>query len=502
MANTFTPINAQILTGAGGIWWDPFLEKQVVSLIPAPARSILRVIPTFMRNVDIEKFAYLTGSRMGTDPRDMVDQEICSDCAPVGDDKNCFQKAPWGFVCLESKKIFALRYGMKLSNADIEDELQLINPPPGLEESVGGPTAPYGAGKNPLTNVIAQNMRHLSFNYIMWLHRTVWHGHPSFNTFSGIDMTYGEPYGFLSLINTNHVDERTSIPCPPLDSEIVTWGLGDVTLGGNPTAFIRLLTSRLRRIWDRAMKQRLGMNPSTDWVLSMRDELFYALTRIWPCVYQTTMCGGPCNNVPTLPATTSTNIDLRMLTRPEDLLNPDNMYTGGYLVVSGVKVPVVVDDMLPEVQLQNGLFRGDIVYLPLRFRNQYPAAYVNMFNFGAAGAPADMMTDVGLPSIKVSTSDAGRFMWTLVNEDECFKFKLKNKPQVVLRLPQLAMRIMDIDYCVDAHTDDVWPGQPYHRTSGVYEVGFPENQDPFGYEFVHKPMGGSYYPAGTFAPRQ
>ena len=478
----YTPTTAQRFRGAGGLWNDPTLEREVISLVPFPKRGILSYIPSIVSNVDVQKFAYISKMTLGdTDLRDGSETQ-CGDCTTAGLEYNCFQKQPWGTFCISSANFDLKDYAMKYTNLDREEELVLVNPMP------DGELPTVSLLNRSFTNAMSQGRSLVGYKALYQMHRTAWYGNPVYNRVANNRMTYGEWYGLHYLINTNHVDEGTGTTCSALDSHLPTWTGGDIMANADVSArYVYWLASQLRYLWSKADNRGFGMNPESDWLLTMTDEAFFAHTRIWPCAYMSTHCSSG------VPTGFLGGIDINSISEQGSLLNPDRMYNERYLMLFGKRIPVVIDDMINETQNGDGTFTSGIYYVPWRYLGNRSALYFKFLNYDGPMGVTELAGQLGLAKPRWTTSDGGRFLWTLDNEKTCYNWQLETKPSLVFKLPNVAMRF-DVTYQVEKHTEDVWPGMPYWEDGGgVYERPLPTNLDIFGNEFQHTIGGGANY---------
>lgn len=473
--------NAQTLSGPGGIWNDPAMMDAVINLVPQP-RGLFSMLPSFMTDVDAEVYYYITGYRAPADRDDTSGLEACGPCQTVGQEKNCSQKAPWGFKCLDSSQLKLTDYGHRLWRTDPMDQY-IVNPPMG-NAPMGAP-GPTGSGRGNLQDPIDQQFWLMGTEFIWWMNRrAMWYGNPANNVVTADGQPlYQEPYGWTNLINTGHVDERDGVTaCRSLDSEVVNWG--DINIAASPGLYVRTMTARLRRIWRRAAQTNMMFNPATDGVLTMTEDNLYAHTRIWPCEYATNACQTTIAGVPVA------SVDTLMLTQTEERLNPDRMFEMKYLPVAGYNVPVVIDDALNETDNGDGTFTSSVYYMPLRIRGNYPAAFTQYFNFGNTKAAPALANRLGIQSPRMTVTDGGRALWMTEAQWACAVIKAMIMPRFILRTPQLAMAINNVRYTVDAHIDSAFDDRPYSRQCGVYAVDLPTNYTPFGDVIQHGPGGG------------
>ena len=133
------------------------------------------------------------------------------------------------------------------------------------------------------------------------------------------------------------------------DIKDFNYGLVDEVANG--TDIVKVLTYMNRFLRHNAT--RMNFDPTT-WAITMRPELFFEITAVWPCSYLTYR---------------------RIFWDAIDQINlRDTMRGGSYLLIDGIQVPVIQDDGITEetdadnVNILAGQFASDIYFIPLTIR--------------------------------------------------------------------------------------------------------------------------------------
>jgi len=202
----------------------------------------------------------------------------------------------------------------------------------------------------------------------------------------------------------------------------------------------------------------MGFNP-VQWVWVMRDNLFRELSDYWPCVYSSYRCDATANDV-------SNNVDgltMRMIS--------DEMYNGRFLQIDGVRIPVIIDDCIPEdtnttnANVPNPCFASDIYLLPMTVRGGYRSTYMEYFNFNGPNGVSDALA-AGFATDEIMVSDGGRFLWTKRRTITCMDWQALTKLRLRLLTPMLAGRLQNVVYCPLQHFRDPLASQPYFVNGG------------------------------------
>jgi len=278
----------------------------------------------------------------------------------------------------------------------------------------------------------------------------IWTGNPANNVGTG----YMEFPGFDILIGTGKVDAISNAACGALDSDMKDFDFNDVC-GDDPdiVEFVSMMAYYLQHV-----ARGTNLRP-VEWVIAMRPQLFYELTSCWPCKYLTNRCWvrdtAQIDAVPQVDAADA--IQLR-----------DDMRNGMYLLINGVKWPVVLDDGIYEensttsAQLAQGEFASDIYFIPLRARNM-TVTYFEYLDYGQAAPQEALLRG----RQDWWTTDNGMYHWTMEQQMWCFVFAAKIQPRLILRTPHLAGRIQNVMYTPLQHLRSPWQDSPYFVKGGV-----------------------------------
>jgi hypothetical protein len=285
------------------------------------------------------------------------------------------------------------------------------------------------------------------------LSRQVWAGNPANNT-SG--RGYMEFPGLNILIGTNKYDALTETACPSLNSDIKNFNYNKVDsvaadAGGG---IVRTMAYMYRYLKHNASRQ--NMNP-VKWIIAMREELFYEITAVWPCAYQTTGCTTFVNN----------GVNSLVINASDQVAFRDEMRQGNYLMIDGERVEVVLDDGITELsstdtnRVGTGCFASDVYFIPVTVRGGIAVTYFEYLDF-QAGAMQEV-ADGNYNSY--FWTDGGIYLWhNKPPVNWCVQVEAKIEPRIVLRTPQLAGRIQNIQYCPLQHVRTPFSGDPYGPT--------------------------------------
>jgi hypothetical protein len=432
--------------GPGGIFGVSGLERDVLSTRVHP-RSLLGSLPAMGSMVMNPLYPYLTGFQAGSGDNP---DGVCDDGPVAGPTKSCIQTAQYGRYTQMTKEIEVDRVGQQTDRGEFMD-LRVLNDP--LLANMGGVLDQSISGSPNLRREVLQAFVEVGVAFQNQLVPQLYTGNPANNSAGG---GYAEFPGLDILIGTNKVDAITGTECPSLDSDIKNFNYGLVDEVGN-SDIVEALTYMYR--WVRSNAARMNMNPAT-WAITMRDELFYELTAVWPCSYLTYRCAFRAAGN----AQERVNVDAG-----DQIAMRDSMRQGSYLLIDGAQVPVILDDgIVEETDADNaailaGQFASDIYVIPMTIMGGTPVTFMQYLDYqrGAMEAVED-----GRVTSHFWT-DGGRYLWhSKPPLNWCNQWIAKIEPRVILRTPHLAGRLTNVRYAPLQHTRSPFPDDPYFADGG------------------------------------
>lgn len=442
--------------GPGGLFGVRGLKRDVISTFTQITGSLGELIPIGATNAQRDPetneinplFPYITGF-LRSDQQEK--NAVCDNPPEANHMKTCIQTAVFGRKEFKTRQLEVNHVGQSINRGEFMD-LSIVNGP--LVESMGGLLRNFWrlseqgsilAGREMVSRIVE-----VAVAYQRWLCPRVYTANPSNNSAGG---GYKEFAGLDLLISTTKIDALTGTSCPSLYSDIKDFAYRNVTSNADPN-IVKVMTYVYRILTRKAVQQ--GLAP-VDLRIVMREPLFYAITEVWPCQYNTS----GCNVGQSLTQEVNMNDNVRFR---------DEMRNGQYLVIDGRKVPVIVDDCIMEENPSNnaaipiGGFASDIYFVPFSVRGgTYRGLYWEYYDYSK--------TMQAVNDGKASNffwSDDGVFLWGLKAPDNwCLELISKFEPRLILRTPQLAGRIQNVVYVPLQHTDDPLPSQFYHVNGGV-----------------------------------
>jgi len=437
--------------GPGGLFGVRGLERDVISTHTQITGSLGESIP-IQSSIDTNPlFPYITGF-LRSDQQEK--NAVCDDPIQAANFKTCIQTTVFGRKEFKTRQAEINRIGQRINRGEFMD-LNLVNGPL-VDQMAGLMSGFFGLerqGSILAGREMVMRLVEVGVAYQRWYCPTVYTGNPANNAALG---GYKEFPGLDLLISTTKVDALTGAACPSLYSDVKDFAYKQVSSTTDPD-IVRTITTMYRILTRKAAQQ--GLAP-VDIRIVMREPLFYEVTRVWPCIYQTDGC---------YPAalgsmTTSLNVDAMAQVRMRD-----EMRNGKYLLIDGRQIPVILDDCIMEENasvngaIPIGGFASDIYIVPMTARGgSLRTLYWEYYDYQNDVIP--QMS--GLPLWY--WSDNGAFLWSMKAPDNwCMEVIAKTEPRLILRTPQLAGRLTDVVYVPLQHTDDPLPSQYYHVNGGL-----------------------------------
>ena len=436
-------VSTNYMHGPGGIFGVSGLEQDLIStrVQPRGLAGMLRSMPTIRTN---PLFAYLSGFTAESEPEDT--DGVCDNCPTAGNAKSCIQTAQFGRYCYKTKELNLTTVGLQTDRGEFLD-LRFVNDP--ILQQMGGMLNMNISGSPDLAREVLMAWVSVGVALQNVLTRQVYVGNPANNNTGG---GYLEFPGLDILISTGKVDALSGTSCPSLDSDVKDFNYSLVCNGA--TDIVEYMQYMFRYLRHNAT--RMGFDP-VEWVITMRPELFYEITSCWPCAYGTYRCNVNSNSDATATLDVGDAIAMR-----------DAMRNGSYLLIDGMKVPVIEDDgILEEVEgddesIESGQYASNIYFVPLSVKGGFGTTYFEYKDYSKTLMPAAADGKMS----EMYWTDGGRFAWTKDNKNWCAIWEALIEPRLILRTPQLAGVIQNVRYQPLQHTRQPFPSDPYFKDGG------------------------------------
>lgn len=418
--------------GRGGLFSTPGLERPIFSAMQLPSAGLQSRLPLRPAVSENPLYGIFTGVTASSATGSNEPVNVCDDPPVAGLSKLMSHTFAWGRFSRMTQVYDITRFGRRTNRAEFAD-FQFYGTPAGAGDFFT-PTTGEGAGN---INAANSDLRKLLFELaVAWQRdfaRKLYTGNPTNNTAGG---GHKEFYGLDYLINTGYRDAETGIVAPAADSLLRDFGSVDISVAANGATLVREITAIWRSL--KFIASRVGLDP-VNWGVVMPYAMFYEISAIWPCAYQTSRCS--------ISSGTTVNVDRNYLTQMTDNMRGD-MYnrSGQYLLIDGEQVPVILDDGITETQSAGGSFTSQIYFVPLTVLGGQPVTWMEYLPFDQAGGAMDAARALA-PDGMFWTTDNGRFIWhKKPAANFCVQMLAATEPRLLLLTPHLAARLQNVKY--------------------------------------------------------
>lgn len=445
--------------GPGGLFSARGLSRPLFSAMILPKQGMLNQLAIRPTNETNPLFGIITGvnSSTGSEPTG-----VCDDPKSAGTMKLCTHTFVFGRFSRQSR-VFDIDRAGKIVNRGEFLDLQVMNSPLGLND----PSSPSMPGASPATiaqNEVSKALFELGVSWSRDFAKVLYNGTPTNNT---AQEGYKEFYGFESLINTGYRDAETGVACPAADS--IVRSFGGLNVSSNAASFIRNVTNLWRNL--KFLSANAGLDP-VNWVIAMPFSLFYELTEVWPITYLT-------YRALAIPTGSTNMVYASDVEKIRDEMRGNLYdYSGQFLLLDGQKVPVVIDNAIPETENGDGSFTSDMYFIPMTVLGSQPVTFMEYFNYDGPNSAIEM-AKVFAPGDSYYTTDNGRFMWHKKPPTNfCVQLLAKTEPRLVMMTPYLAARVSNIMYTPVEHERSPFTDSSYFVNGGQTGYSAPSYYSP------------------------
>lgn len=430
-----------LLQQPGGMFAITGLDSDVISLHVSP-RGLGAMLPALPASLDDPRYAFLTGFS------DDIGEEADFPCddGPTGYMQAGTLTSQFGRVLKQTNtiEIDKLLHDQRGVNTDLRLMNNVLNGDTGLSID--------GMDQGDLLNlVVKMEMVDVGVRFERTMGKMLWNGTITANSAHG---GYKEFPGLDSQIATGQKDAENGMLIPAADSLI--YNFGNLMVDSEVHDIVEYLS--MMEFYLRDLADRTNMGPVT-YALTMRPELWFELSALWPCRYLSYRCSTGGDNNPIV-INDNNNVALR-----------DQMRNGKWIDINGNRYPVVLDDGLPELSnadngtIPVGSYSSSIYFVPIKARGSLPVLYWEYLDYRRVQRQIAPMGQGA--SMTRFWTDNGKYLWVYRDKGYCFDMQAKIEPRVVLRTPHLAGKIQNIRYTPLTHLRSAYPDSPYFKNGGA-----------------------------------
>lgn len=421
------------LSGAG-------VRPDMYSAVPQE-ETIASVIPFLPSDIYNELIEVMTGVTDSTGSNETNSGTVG---ARAGNLKVAKQVYTFGIIHMATKIYDESQLGMKKNRASVDRNLYNL-------ATFNNPLLPQVPGIDG-NNITARTLRQELYALGSNLNRSVSPVH-----YVGTSGTENDDYagiarqwnGLDNLIKTGYTDSETGLAAAALDSDVRSFNAVITGSDSNGQDFVSALTSLIYGLRE---LDRKTFNGGVQRALIMRFDLFREAAKQFAYAYTVYVGSG----------TTSAPLNRDGQAAQEMFTD---MLENKYLLIDGMRVPVLCDDNIPRETVANNQYKSDI-YAPALSVNGRPLLYGEYFNMDNEDA-REFRNAFGLGDATTQVLNNGLYLVFRRQTGGILEYDFFARPRLILDAPFLSGRLDDIIYNSYFRQTDATPGDSYYRDGGV-----------------------------------
>lgn len=441
---TFNPHGLNPTETSLGIFGAPGVE-------PDMWQTIVRANGSFMNSLDfratrIENPLYeiVAGIGAGTGANPL---NSCGDPPHPGSMTVCQQSYPFGKVFAGTDVIEGAEIGGRYTRADLNRRVR--------PRRMMSPFSPDVIGRAGNQNSIAWKVLSQLDVDLNRQHETVLMqglrtaGHTGAGS---VRYFRKQPDGLDRWVRTGYTDVESGEDCDALDSCVRTFGT-NITGTGTDGTIVDYLTDMYTKLETDLGGMGYNM-AATTFAFVMHPRMWRPITREWPCSYLTMGCNTLVNN-----DGQRLNISAESERRMQD-----DMFNGKYLMIDGMRIPVLFSWEVPIVNTGLDLWNGP-VYLVTPTLNGEETIWVEYFDMGNEEQNEFYNLATG-GNMDTTVSNGGLYRVERRMKG-CLEYTFVSKWRLMFTAPFAACRLDGIEFNDRVRAQDPQPGESYYAAGGT-----------------------------------
>lgn len=442
---TVTPLYGPTADGSGyGPLSLPGVRPEMFSTIQRPASMARRMGIRMSLNAN-EKIGILTSASdaTGTNPAD-----FCGDAARPGVLRRCVQNYVFGKWAMRTNLENVAEAGEFADYADMMVSPEVLNQAPSLSPFMPSTMAQIDL-KDRNGQRLATELYNIGIALERGLEKVLVRGNRTLANTATERGFIREFDGLERQVITGRVDMDSGDACAAADSTVIAWNATlDATVGGRN--FVQMITDLVYS--KQLLAEQVGM-AGTVFEFRMSTKIFRAIAEMWPCSYLTHRCA----TIGTAGAPISMSAaELRAMTL--------DMFNNRYLLVDGVRYPVILTDGIRSTRASGSIWTDDnLFFVPVMFEGRWlqNIDFKKMDN-------ADAMSFANFAgSNNIRSINNGMFLVSSSFQKFCVEHHFAAKLRFIQEAPFLAAVVNTIQYAYQAEFRDPYPGTTAHFGGGV-----------------------------------
>lgn len=431
-------------SGTLGLFGSPGVDPRMYATIIRANGSFSSALPFLPSTFLQERREIVTGitAATGVNPTN-----FCGAGMVPGDMKICRQDYEFGDVLADTQTIDLINTGAYWNRADQNRDIipPLVQNAPWMPDVIQNANVNSQAYKQFLQ--LGTGLSRASETVLIQGNKLA----P--NTGAGSQNFYiRQPEGVDRLIKTGYVDVPSQVACAAVDSRVQNFGAVNVTGTGAQGTIVDYITDMFTGLWMDLFDGMGYDEGSSSFAILMHPRAWRPVTRQWPCAYNTTGC-----NV--LVGTGAARLNINSETERE---MQDQMYNGKYLMVDGMRIPVLFSWGVPLATVAPDTYNTTFYIVPIRL-NGVAVTFVEYFDVG--NDFQNQIADI-TPAVNTRVINGGLYRVGKQEQPFCVVFKVAGKWRLRFDAPFAAGRIDNIQITDRTRMRSPYTGESYHSNGG------------------------------------
>lgn len=433
-------------SGTLGLFGSPGVDPRMYATIVRANGSFSAALPMIPSVFLQERREIVTGinAATGTNP-----SNFCGDPMQPGDMKICRQDYEFGKLTAKTQNVDLLTTGAYYNRADVDREIippQVFNAP-FMPDVVSGANVNSQVYKQFLQ--LGNNLSRSSEVVLIQGNKLA----PA-NGAGSQPFYISQPDGLDRLIKTGYTDVPSGVACSAVDSSVRNFGSINISQTATDGTIVDYVTDLITGLEMNLFGDGMGYDQgSSSWAILLNPRVWRPLTRMWPCAYQTTGCQTLVNN-------NGQRINVDAVNQREF---QDEMYNGKFLMVDGVRIPVLFSWGVPLATVAPDTYNTTLYLVPMRL-NGAPVTFIEYFNTG--NSFQQEYASLVPTSVPTRVINGGLYRIGRQDQPNCIVYTLGGLWRLRFDAPFAAGRIDNIQVTDRTRMRSPYPGESWYADGG------------------------------------
>jgi len=410
-------------SGTLGLFGSPGVDPRMFATIVRANGSFSSALPVLGSVYLQERREIVTGinAPTGTNP-----SGFCGVGMTPGDMKICRQDYEFGDVLADTQTVDLINTGAYWNRADQNRDIipPQVQNAPFMPDVISGANVNSQAYKQFLQ--LGTNLSRSSEMVLIQGNRSA----PA-NGAGSFPFFIRQSDGLDRLVKTGYTDVVSGVACTAVDSRVRNFGAVNISSTATEGTIVDYVTDLYSAIEMDLFGNGMGYDEgSSSFAILMHPRAWRPVTRQWPCAYQTTGCNTLVNN----------NGQRINVSADSQRQMQDDMYNGKYLMIDGIRIPVLFSWGVPLVTTAPDTYNTTFYIVPMRLNGE-AVTFIEYFNTGNE-FQNQIASLTGVPNTRVI--NGGMYRVGKQEQPLCILYKVAGKWRFRFDAPFAAGRIDNI----------------------------------------------------------